>query len=441
MRILQVNTFYLPDVGGATVVCASLSRSLLARGHEVRVFCGHLDPGARRSPPPAPRRSSIGDVPVCSVPIDPGAVAPGHPENERNGRVLEAFKREIEEFRPAVVHFHSVQGLGAPLLEAAAAAGAGVVLSVHDWWWICPGQFLPAALALRGGGTARHPAPCPSGDEALHARRREELSASLAAAHRVLAVSGFLRASLAAGGFPRALDVLENGVAPPGAPRPPRAGRGPVRIGYMSGMNSEKGADVIGAAVPMTRGVPGAILVYYGAHGLGTTGARAKPFLQRIRPFRQIPRKLWGRVRPIGRRLLTRVRGDLTVEYRPRYSPEEADRVYADLDAVVVPSIVCESFSLVAREALVRGIPVIASAGSGAAEIVRDGENGLLVPPGDAPALSAAFRRIAREGGLLERLAKGAEAARVRTIGEQADDLEAIYRAVESRPVPGEATA
>jgi glycosyltransferase involved in cell wall biosynthesis len=52
---------------------------------------------------------------------------------------------------------------------------------------------------------------------------------------------------------------------------------------------------------------------------------------------------------------------------------------------------------------------VIATAVGGVAEVVRDGENGLLVPPGDVDALAAAIDRLVHENGLRERLA--AEAA------------------------------
>jgi glycosyltransferase involved in cell wall biosynthesis len=47
-------------------------------------------------------------------------------------------------------------------------------------------------------------------------------------------------------------------------------------------------------------------------------------------------------------------------------------------------------------EAMACGLPVIACAGSGAAEVVRPGGNGLLVPPHDVKALTAALRTLLR---------------------------------------------
>jgi glycosyltransferase involved in cell wall biosynthesis len=53
------------------------------------------------------------------------------------------------------------------------------------------------------------------------------------------------------------------------------------------------------------------------------------------------------------------------------------------------------------------GRPVIASAVGGLSEYVREGETGLLVPPGDAPALADAIVRVLLEDGLLDRLRDG----------------------------------
>jgi glycosyltransferase involved in cell wall biosynthesis len=60
--------------------------------------------------------------------------------------------------------------------------------------------------------------------------------------------------------------------------------------------------------------------------------------------------------------------------------------------ALVVPSVWAEPFGIVAPESLAAGRPVVASGTGGPTEIVRDGREGLLVPPGDAGALASALR-------------------------------------------------
>ncbi|MDQ3671717.1 MAG: glycosyltransferase family 4 protein [Actinomycetota bacterium] len=67
-----------------------------------------------------------------------------------------------------------------------------------------------------------------------------------------------------------------------------------------------------------------------------------------------------------------------------------------------------ENFPHTVVEALAVGTPVVATAVGGVPELVRDGENGLLVPAGDRDALAAAIQRLVAEPGLRERLAAGA---------------------------------
>jgi glycosyltransferase involved in cell wall biosynthesis len=65
----------------------------------------------------------------------------------------------------------------------------------------------------------------------------------------------------------------------------------------------------------------------------------------------------------------------------------------AAADIAIVPSRV-EPFGNVAVEAMLAGRPVVASATQGLLEIVKDGDNGLLVPPDDPVALADALQRL-----------------------------------------------
>ena len=91
--------------------------------------------------------------------------------------------------------------------------------------------------------------------------------------------------------------------------------------------------------------------------------------------------------------------------------------VYAAADALVLPSIATprfrEPWGLVCNEALHQGTPVVASSAVGAVAggLVRDGETGLVVPPGDPPALAAALGRLLGDAALRERLGAAGRAA------------------------------
>ena len=86
---------------------------------------------------------------------------------------------------------------------------------------------------------------------------------------------------------------------------------------------------------------------------------------------------------------------------------ERVLRLFRAADASVLPSA-WENFPHTVVEALAVGCPVIATAVGGVPEVVRDGENGLLVPPGDAKALGEAIARFFADDELRARLAAAA---------------------------------
>jgi glycosyltransferase involved in cell wall biosynthesis len=82
----------------------------------------------------------------------------------------------------------------------------------------------------------------------------------------------------------------------------------------------------------------------------------------------------------------------LGVQIRPKVL--DVREIYGACDALVVPSRE-ESFGRVAAEAMANGIPVIASDLPQLRHLLGDNQAGLLVPPGDAAAFSAAIARLA----------------------------------------------
>jgi glycosyltransferase involved in cell wall biosynthesis len=104
--------------------------------------------------------------------------------------------------------------------------------------------------------------------------------------------------------------------------------------------------------------------------------------------------------------------------------------VYQAADVLVVPSVWDEPFGLVALDGLATGLPVIASRAGGLPETVRDGVNGLLVPPGDENAVAAAIMRLASDSDIRVRLGgAGREQALRSTWTACAGKLEQIYSA------------
>src|SRR5882724_3760273 len=81
------------------------------------------------------------------------------------------------------------------------------------------------------------------------------------------------------------------------------------------------------------------------------------------------------------------------VGWRP---PAEVERELSDAWALVAPSLWAEPLGLVAIEAVIRSVPVIASREGGLGETVEDGVSGLLFPNGDEAALAERLDAVAR---------------------------------------------
>jgi glycosyltransferase involved in cell wall biosynthesis len=87
-------------------------------------------------------------------------------------------------------------------------------------------------------------------------------------------------------------------------------------------------------------------------------------------------------------------------------------------------------------DAMLWGVPVVATAAGGVPEIVRDGVDGLLSPPGDAEALGRNLVRVLSEGELRERLVtSGRERVRMFSVERMVDGtIDAYRRALYSAP-------
>jgi glycosyltransferase involved in cell wall biosynthesis len=117
-----------------------------------------------------------------------------------------------------------------------------------------------------------------------------------------------------------------------------------------------------------------------------------------------------GTLRPVVEQLLRDV-PDRT-SWDQRLSPAEVAGALDDASALVLPSR-SEGMGRVVVEAFCRARPVVGARVGGIPDLVEDGQNGLLVEPGDTQALADALVRILADSGLAERLAAGAHASAV----------------------------
>lgn len=399
LTVLLVSSFLHPR-GGDTTCLGLLADGLRARGHAVVPF------GVRHPENPADPR-----FPAWTDPRDVRGLGRLRALGEAiwSRTAAAAMAALLREVRPDVAHVHHVhRHLTPSVLGPLRAAGVPVVWTVHDYELVCPAGTLSAGT--RAGAPAPG-APCSrcAGHRYHHAVRgrcrRDDLAQSAVVAlekwvharrgvqdrvDRFLCPSRFLADQLVAFGVPAARVLhLPNAVAP--AP----AGGAPGAHWVFAGrLVREKGVDELLAAARL---LPSRRLRVCGGG----------PELPRLR-----------REAPPNVTLL----GPLSVE-----------GVAAELraaGAVAVPSRWPENQPYAVLEAQMAGRAVVAARVGGVPELIDDGVDGLLVPPGAPRALADAVEALLADPARGARLGN---AARARVLADNAPDpwldrVEAVYR-------------
>jgi glycosyltransferase involved in cell wall biosynthesis len=128
------------------------------------------------------------------------------------------------------------------------------------------------------------------------------------------------------------------------------------------------------------------------------------------------------------REALTAMARDLGVPVAFHGTVIDREQIYSSIDILVVASRT-EGQSMAIMEAMARGIPAIATAVGGNPELVRDGETGLLVPPGNPLAIRGALARLVADPELRVRLGRASHAriAMHHSIDAVAEKYRAIY--------------
>lgn len=105
--------------------------------------------------------------------------------------------------------------------------------------------------------------------------------------------------------------------------------------------------------------------------------------------------------------------------FLPGVVPDVAERI--EKAALFLLVSYSEGVSNALIEALALGLPVIATdvPSGGTQELIRHGENGLIIPPGDEEALKAAMERLLSDGEYAERLGEQAHKIQERLAPER----------------------
>lgn len=393
--LLQLVHGYPPrEIAGTELYAARLTEALVGRGWTVHVVAATRAPGRAHgsvSSEPLAGGGRLTRV-VNNLPWRPLEQA------ERDAIIEAAVHAAVDAAAPDLVHIQHLLFLSAHLSLAAPA-----LLTLHDAWGWC----------ARGGTLLRDGlAPCPGPAPKACARCYQAWGRGSAAEHRLGRAAGRLSSYIS----PERLHGLWRRV-PPGIRRralsgsPPRPApahlalrqeavaaafaRCALRVAPSRFLAEAAEAQGLGPVQHLPHGVDpmpggkhdgpfvflGSLVPHKGAHLVAEAWSRAEGLP---------PLEIWGPA--------------TDADYAARLphaclrgpaAPEEVPALLGRARALVMGSVWPENAPLVALEARASGCPVIAPAIGGLPELVEDGVDGRLYPPGDADALAAAIREFA----------------------------------------------
>lgn len=353
MRVLVAHNFY-QQPGGEDAVFRAEVELLRGRGHAVIEYTTHND--------------QIQGITRLRAGVD----------TVWSRSSAQTFSTLLAEHQPDVVHFHNFFPLISPAAHVACKKhGVPAVQTLHNYRLLCPNALCYREEKVCEDCLGRKIA-WPGVVHACYrgSRVASATVAAMSSIHRVLgtwetsvdsyiALTEFARRKFVQGGLPEdKIAVKPHFVDPdPGPGR--HEGDFALFVGRLS---TEKGVEML-------------LETWQGFDG-------------------QAPLKIVGDG-PLADRVLDasqRMRG---VEWLGHKSAADVLDLMGQAKVVIVPSTWYETFGRVVMEAFARGTPVISSSIGALAELVDDGQTGLLFEPGDTAGLAARMRRLWSQPDLL----------------------------------------
>jgi glycosyltransferase involved in cell wall biosynthesis len=441
MKILLITNGYPPHRwAGTETYTAGIAEALLARGYTVKVLCaggwetgsecwnGHSDEVYHGV---AVRRVNLN----WTKSPDPFRYLYDNPV------VANHLASYLSEYWPDLVHVTSCETLSASVLRVVKEVTIPLVLSLTDFWFLCPRinllrsdgdncdglttaweclrcqllgskAYLWPRRILTEKSTSRlltAVARCPSMTRQRGLRGLAgDMEARKAFLHEALSLPD---CRITASRFVRDL-FYANGI------------KDPIRVqpyGHdLSSLTRYRGKT---SSDTIRLGFIGQIVEHKGVHLLLQAARR----LQEDGFTGQFDVWIYGnldKTPEYGARLRALAANMSCVRFCGTYPHDQSANVFADIDTLVVPSLWYD-FPLVVHEAFATGTPVIASNLGGMTEAVTHEVNGLLFERNNVEDLSNQLRRLMCERNLLKQLCAGIP--KVKTIEEEVAEIESIY--------------
>lgn len=446
MHILLITHFFPPKHNAGTEnYTLGLAQAFLAKGHQVHVLCAE-DWQSGDSYWNGVTEDNYLGVPVIRIHLNwTKADNPNHVLFD--SLLVEQWLDEyLRTNLPDIIHVTSTYSLGVGLLRAVERSRIPLVLTLMDFWFLCPRTSL-----LRGDGelcdgrtTPWECQECLLTSSRLYLRtksmlssqlqpalwygishvpllarrrgargmaidmdyRKAEMRKSLQLPNIIISHSTFVQKMVAQSGLSHRVVHVSNGLDLDWATTyRGKSASSVIRFGYIGQITKIKGVHLLIQA------------------------------FQQLQTAGQARLDIWGdleREPDYGQELRELIGNDPTIQLCGRFQRAKLAEVLTDIDVLVVPSMWYENAPLVILEAFTTQTPVIATNLGGMAEAVSHEVNGLLFARGDVVDLHKQLARILDEPELLPKLSRGIQ--RVKSVELEILQLEGIYESLVADP-------
>ena len=438
MQVCMIVHHYPPrHQAGVELIARRAARWLKQQQYGVEVVCVEsIDTGR---PGLQSKSAPYEGIPVHRLSFDLACIEDPFRASYDNALIGAWVKTYLEQTRPDLVHVQSCYLTSASPLQAAHDLQIPTVLSLHDYWTICPWMTLqrPDGSRCSGSISAADCAWCLLTEKrryrlpdivskhavgnavksvahrcslagwekrvAAVADRRRAIAKILPGVDQLTVSSQFLQDSVAAlYGMPRERRTLITyGLDPGGWPSGAQiATDGILRLGYIGQLSPQKGVHLLIKAF----------------NRLKVSDDRAQ--LKIYGDPSEQPRYV--------RALRRMAAGNTSITFEGRFDNSRIDEVLQGIDALVVPSQWYETGPLVTWEAFASGTPVVATDLPNMKHQIRHQVDGLLFAPDESEDLARQLQRLVDEPGLIQELSKNIDP--VKTHEEEMAEMVNVYQ-------------
>lgn len=424
MRILQVCHNFLPLTFAGVEIHVYYLAKILGNRHTVHVLYPVGDRSAKEYSISFGKYKEVQTIRL----VNHLSHIPYH-EMDVNPGVSKAFEEALDRIKPDIVHFHHMMGLSLDLPDAVKARNIACILTLHDYWMLCPKIQLfdpewgrckePSVLGCtrccfkKEGCWGRWFKRFPRiGDAAVKLnlklklvptmheygvlnRRFKRTRSLLSKVDHIIANSFHLRKRFIKYGAPsKKMSVINYGVNTANIVKRKNPVRSPIRFGYLGSIIEHKGVHIL---------------------------------LEAFRRSPQAQLEIWGDTEQYEtvRSYMRKLNPPPNVKFMGKYEHHQISRVLNRMDALIIPSVWEEAYSITLDEAKFAGIPVIASNIGGMPEHLQHKKDGLLFRAGDVEQLTSWIQKLTENPKRIEEL--GSNGEDVLSLEENAQAMESIY--------------